>query len=193
MLKKTEMRMAGKNRFIAAAWAVILLIGSCRSAPLSAFDGFQASAESYAAAEAERQAAVQRQVQLNDALRWQAGFPPANGVFYYPFLPSLDSIYASERLDWFGYGMSGRPAPGDDVFSPWPFVRGDLWSYRYVPPSRQPIGRVEMQTGPNRWESRPIYAAPAPLPRPVVVGPPPLEPETVPEEMPPPIRGPREF
>jgi hypothetical protein len=168
MLKKSEMRMVGKNWLIAAALAGILPLWSWRPAELLAFDGFQASAESYAAAEAERQAAVQRQVQLNDALRWRAGFPPANGVFYYPFLPSLDPFLA-----------------------PGPYFPSDFWGYRYIPPSRQPIGRMETQTDPNRWESRPVYAAPL-LPTPMIVSPAPPA-ETVPEELPPPIRGPREF
>jgi hypothetical protein len=130
-------------------------------------------------AELERQAAVRRQVQLNDAMRWRAGLPPANGVFYYPFPGNLESVY--------GYGPSHPFGP--NVFTPWPYVPGDIWGYRHVPPSRQSIGQVEIQTGPNRWESRPVYAmppreAPAPIPAPEDF--PPAEPV-------PPIPGPREF
>jgi hypothetical protein len=170
MLKKTEVRMAGRNGLRTVAWAGILLLWSWRPAELHALDGFQIGQEAYAAAEADRQAAVQRQVQLNDALRWRAGVPPANGVFYYPFLPSLDPFFA-----------------------PGPFFPGEMWGYRYIPPSRQPIGRVEIQTGPNRWESRPLYATPAPVVSPPLPGPPPVDAGIGPEETPRPIPGPREF
>jgi hypothetical protein len=127
-------------------------------------------------AELERQAAVRRQVQLNDAMRWRAGFPPANGVFYYPLLGNLESIYAFGRYD----------AP--PVFTPWPQAPGDIWGYQHIPPSQQPIGQVQRQTGPNRWESRPVYATP-PREAPPVSAPAP----ELPFPWPPAPRGPREF
>src|SRR5688500_5587239 len=125
--------MLATKKWIVSLVATILAAGSLVSAEPVAWDGFAESEESYAAAEAERQYAVRRQVQLNDLMRWRAGFPPANGVFYYPLPPSLEYAYATGQFFGLGYGA-------------------DFWGYRHIPISRQPIGRVEVQTGPNRWE-----------------------------------------
>jgi hypothetical protein len=77
-----------------------------------------------------------------------------------------------ERV-WFG---------GGDIFEPWPIVAGDIWGYPFFDPIPQPIGQRQIQTGPNRWESHPVYAAPAgPLP----IAPPPAADR--------PGGGPREF
>jgi hypothetical protein len=138
--------------------------------------------EELSLAELERQAAVRRQVQLNDAMRWRAGLPPANGVFYYPLPGNLESIYA--------YGPSHFFGPS--VFTPWPYVPGDIWGFQHVPPSRQSIGQVQMQTGPNRWESRPVFATPLGKTPPVVAAPE-SGVERPPVDFIPPGRGPREY
>ena len=44
---------------------------------------------------------------------------------------------------------------------------GDIWGYTYYSPMRQPIGQHQVQTGPNRWESHPVYDPPLPNFRPL--------------------------
>lgn len=163
----------------AASLVCLALAAAVRGDEPLPYDGIQAGFDAYARGEAERLEGVRRQVQLNDALRWQAGFPPANGVFYDPLPPAWADDYS--------YG-----------FAPW-----NGWGFRYRPSSRQSIGRIEVQTGPDRWESHPVYAAP-PLP----AVPPPLAleeregriprelslpREPLPLEEVPPATGPRDF
>ncbi len=118
-------------------------------------------------AASERLDAVRRQIQWNDIMRHRAGFPPANGAFF------------------------AFPAPYADLSSGWSssghFPRID----RGAPVSRQPIGRVELQTGPNRWISFPVFAEPMHLSSPF---PPatPVAPTPKPEN-PGPTVGPQEF
>jgi hypothetical protein len=158
-----------------------MLFTTATAATLHAYDGFQAGAESYGRAEAERQAAVRRQVQLNDLMRWRVGLPPANGVFYAP-LPVRPWIAP-------GYGFSDPYEAWGQVVFPYPGIYADALAYRAVPASRQPVGRIGVQTGPNRWESRPVYAAPIPAPAPS----PPIIREVPVHDAPPVGGGPREF
>ncbi|MCA9209036.1 MAG: hypothetical protein KDA55_11795 [Planctomycetales bacterium] len=131
--------------------------------------------------EADRQEAIRRQVDLNDEMKWRAGaVPPAGGSFYYRYRPSLEYQYAYPG-PWspyaggvysggLGYGRYGYDAYGGygafgsvgglGVFEPWPVVPGDIWGYPYVRTVPQPIGRRQVQTGPDTWESYPIYAEP---------------------------------
>jgi hypothetical protein len=123
--------------YTTAAVMLLALAGAARGQDSFDYGPPDPAIEAYARGEAERQDAVRRQVELNDWMRWRAGFPPANGVFYYP-----------------GY------SPLEDPFAP-----GWLWSRRfdYGAASRQPVGQVQVQTGPDRWESHPVYAeAPPP-------------------------------
>jgi hypothetical protein len=53
-----------------------------------------------------------------------------------------------------GYGPR-YPNP----FEPWPRVPGDIWGYPMPRPIEHPIGQESVQTGPNTWTSRPLYAA----------------------------------
>jgi hypothetical protein len=173
--------MRRTSRIIIWASLLPILFGfPCAAEDWTPYYGID-SGEEISAAELERRAAVRRQVQLNDALRWRAGLPPSNGVFYYPLPGDFESIYA------FGPSRSF----GRSVFTPWPYVPGDIWGYQHIPPSRQSIGQVETQTGPNTWESRPVYATapeePATVPAPEIAAP--EEPAV--EALPP--RGPREF
>ena len=48
--------------------------------------------------------------------------------------------------------------PWGDVGYGWPYGVGRIYGYGYYDAVRQPIGRREVQTGPNRWESFPVYA-----------------------------------
>jgi hypothetical protein len=36
-------------------------------------------------------------------------------------------------------------------------VPGDIYGYYFPPYVRQSIGQRQIQTGPNRWESHPVY------------------------------------
>lgn len=63
-----------------------------------------------------------------------------------------------------GYGPGGF-GPGGfgalSVFQPWPYVPANIYGYpAYYQPARQPIGQQQLQTGPNRWESHPVYDPP---------------------------------
>ena len=73
---------------------------------------------------------------------------------------NLDFVYGyGVNPAWSGW-RQGATGPLS-VFEPWPYVAGDIWGYRaYYQPARQPIGQVQTQTGPNRWESHPIYNPP---------------------------------
>ncbi len=94
-------------------------------------------------AEAERLAEVQRQIELNEWMRWRNGFPSA-------ILP---------EPSW-----RSRFVPGPRLepieLTPWLGPRY-YWRFRPTPGVRQSVGQVQVQTGPNRWESFPVYA---PLP-----------------------------
>jgi hypothetical protein len=150
--------------------------------------------EAYAIHEQQRRAAINRQLGTIEDMRWQAGLPPLwHGAVPYRRVPSLDELYAT---GWHGFWYQPSPqmTGGPGIFEPWPVVPGDLWGYRQVDTVRQPLGQIQVQTGPNRWESRPIYAeewlqpkAASPVDSPAHAAPPqPIHGE-------PSRRGPREF
>lgn len=135
--------------------------------------------------DAERLRQVQRQLSIQDAIRWQNGLPPAALGLRPPDVPPVPPDYY--------YGYNPR----------WLYGWG-----AYTDSAPQPIGRRQVQTGPNRWESFPVYAAPPvplkPAPSPPAVDDPPAVPPVsdptpmppAPEPLPPPLekrRGPREF
>jgi hypothetical protein len=146
----------------------------------------QAGLDGFRLAEERRQGAFAGQIAASDQVRAWAGLPTTGGVtLYYGGLSSatfagtgpladLDYAYAfggpvvsgylRERA-WFG--------PTRTVFEPWPYVPGDIYGYRFVQPVRQPVGQWQGQTGPNRWESHPIYDPPVPAitPQPAVESP----------------------
>ncbi len=102
--------------------------------------------------------AVRMQLDLIEQMKWYSGLPAyESGGSVYRDPPSLDYIYAmGRRRARDDYGR--RVWPGHpDIFEPWPYVPGDIWGYQWYVPIRQPIGRVEIQTSPNRWESHPLY------------------------------------
>lgn len=81
-----------------------------------------------------------------------------------------------ERMNW-----SAIYCQFYDPFEPWPPISGDIWGYPLNERVRQPIGHQSGQTGPNRWNYRPLYeedveALPSPepdqpSPAPEVIGP----------------------
>jgi hypothetical protein len=141
------------------------------------YDGIQAGLDAFRLAEEKRQAAVADQLYLNDTMRFYAGYPTSRGqTIYYGYLSpaamyaygfvapppafsSLDYAYAYPAVpSWAAYpAWRGGPA----VFTPWPYVPGDIYGYpMYYQPARQPIGQTQVQAGPNRWESHPVYDPP---------------------------------
>jgi len=108
----------------------------------------QAGFDAHAYHERLRLDQVNRHLWLLDQMRWWSAFPRRSGYFFPP-APGLDAAYA--------YGTSGS-GWGGGVFSPWPHVPGDLYGYRLTEGVPQSIGQRHIQTGPNRWESHPVYA-----------------------------------
>jgi len=142
------------------------------------YDGIQAGLDAYRLGEEQRQANVSQQLFLNDQMRFWNGYPTsgANTIYYGYLSPGATLAYGygapvmtRANLDFaYGYGVNpvwsgwrqGATGPLS-VFEPWPYVAGDIWGYRaYYQPARQPIGQQQTQTGPNRWESHPIYDPP---------------------------------
>jgi hypothetical protein len=140
------------------------------------YDGTQAGLDAYRLGEEQRRAKVGMQLDVNDQVKAWAGLPTSRG----------ETIY---------YGLGGGYAPGygsGPLFGPWPYLPGDIYGYRYFPPTRQPIGQQQIQTGPNRWESRPVYATPITPYRPLPSVASPLL-DNTPYAVPRPATGPREF
>jgi len=168
--------------------------------------GIKAGQEAYQQGEAQRRAAVGAQVELNQIMRNRLPWLSPYGETIY-YAPPGYSVAGGYRTPW-GTGLTMHPAYGytpqsylgaTAAFGPGsyiPYPSLFAWSYP-PPPLRQPIGQRQVQTGPRRWESYPIYAddpeaPPFTAPAPRVVAPK----EVVPEEEPLPTkprRGPREF
>jgi hypothetical protein len=164
------------KRFLCIALALGIfdtaLAQEVRSRP---YDGIQAGLDAFSLAEEQRQANLAAQIQANDAARAAAGLPTTRGetIYYYgaysPYgVVPWDAAYA------YGYsrsGLFGRRATvygyGSPLFTPWPYVPGDIYGYRTIPTVRQPIGQRQEQTGENRWESHPVYDPPVPAYRPL--------------------------
>jgi len=133
------------------------------------YDGIQAGYDAYQLGEEKRQRNVGQQVYLNDRMRALTTPLATYGSGYGPYLStygvvpaSRDYAYAygnSPQRYYPGYNSSysGRPLT---VFEPWPYVLGDVWGDFYTPPLRQPVAQGQSQTGPNRWESHPVYNPP---------------------------------
>jgi hypothetical protein len=149
------------------------------------YDGIQAGLDAYELAEQGRRANLNQQLFLNNQLRYWNGFPTFTAPPYLDFSPSprgaasiasqsapvspystpgwataglpaanLDAAYGYGYTRPFGFGRGGPQT----VFEPWPYVPGDIYGYPLgYQAARQPIGRIEAQTGPNRWESHPVY------------------------------------
>ena len=172
--------------------------------------GIRAGQAAYLEFEGQRRAAAGAQIELNQILRnrlpWSS--PYGDTIYYAPPGYGYGGSYSA-----LGYGLTmHRPygyspqnylsatfAFGPGTYIPYP----SLFAYDYPPPViRQPIGMRQVQTGPRRWESHPVYAEDA---APAVAPPTPpavaprraepvreVEPPPAPAE-PKPRRGPREF
>jgi hypothetical protein len=148
------------------------------------YDGIQAGLDAFRLGEEQRQANVASQLFLNDQMRFWNGYPTSRGAIYYGYMsPAAIQAYgygvplmSRANLDYV-YGYGAGPLWGGSrmnwagplaVFEPWPYVAGDIWGYRaYYQPARQPIGQQQTQTGPNRWESHPIYDPPLTMNQPL--------------------------
>jgi hypothetical protein len=97
-------------------------------------DGIQAGLQAYQQAEQQRRAAVAQQVDQNEFLRYRPRW-------YVVEEPVPYDLRGYRYLPW---------NTSYSIFSAYP--------YPAPPRIRQPVGQREIQTGPNRWESFPIYA-----------------------------------
>lgn len=147
------------QRLALLVWLSLAGIAAAQDAP--PYGGLEAATDSLAPHEAQRQDNINRQLQTIDQLQWWRGLPPRGaGVYVERYPPSLDYIYVTGRRGLFG-GYRERVYFGtSDIFTPWPYVPGDIWSPIDDRSVRQPIGQRQIQTGPNRWESHPVYAEP---------------------------------
>lgn len=178
------------NRVFRAAFFIVVVLTSPTLAQTPAasnrpYDGIQAGLDAYRLGEEQRQVALSQELFLNNQMRFWNGYP-VTSTTYYGYLPptamaaygygvpatgfgsgiasplmtqaNLDYAYAYGAGPlWNGYGGYGPLS----VFQPWPYMPGWIYGYpAYYLPARQPIGQQQSQTGPNRWESHPIYDPP---------------------------------
>lgn len=169
------------------------------------YDGLRAGEEAYQQGEVERKQRLNDQLYLNDAMRARYGWGPGSGsVVWYGnawlgYGPPLGIAYAYSSNRLFGRGrglyIERYWSPPVSVFEPWPYVPGDIYGYYFPPFVRQPIGQRQIQTGPNRWESHPVYREDVELaaPEPAVVEPQPAEVPVLEPPLPaePPVKKPR--
>ena len=136
---------------------------------LRPYDGIQAGYDAYQLGEERRQTNIGQQIYLSDRMRALTTPLATYGYGYGPYVSTYGVMPASREYAY-AYGnsperyyptsgsrYSGRPLT---VFEPWPYVPGDIWGDFYIPPLRQPVAQVQTQTGPNRWESHPVYNPP---------------------------------
>jgi hypothetical protein len=127
------------------------------------YGGPQATYDAYARGEAQRQQDIGRMIDRIDQIRWYRGLPPRGAdLFIDRYPPSLSYAYATGRLGILGASSPRYIFREEDIFTPWPYVPGDIWGFAddYTVP--QSIGQRQFQTGPNRWESHPVYRDPPP-------------------------------
>lgn len=154
------------------------------------YDGIQAGVDSYRLAEEQRRAKLGAQLYLNDAFGYRSFAPGGPGVTTFYRVPAAVvtpgfgvQTYSTQTYGGpFGvgvgtyssttsfYGPGGYYSPGGYygatvgpmyAYPDSPAVYGG-YIYPTAPLVRQPIGRREVQTGPNRWESHPVYDPPLP-------------------------------
>jgi hypothetical protein len=168
-----------RSLFVSVLIAVACpLTGHGQNAPSALpYDGIQAGLDAYRLAEERRQIELARQLSLMDQARADLGYPASRGATVYYGYPSREAAYA--------YGLAPVIWP-PLVFEPWPLIPGDIYGYplNYLP-ARQSTGQTQLQTGPKRWESHPVYDPPLTQYQPL----PPVESATTvpdPELIPPP-------
>jgi hypothetical protein len=135
------------------------------------YDGIQAGLDAFRLAEEQRQAQIGGQAAINDGMRFLNGYSSRGGPIYYGYLPP-------QAIAAYGFGFPVTGYPGG--WSEWPFdggyaygsgplrsgygsplASGRVWGYTAnYPAVRQPVGQQQTQTGPNRWESHPVYDPP---------------------------------
>jgi hypothetical protein len=173
--------------------AVVIVIGLAATLPAQEvasprpYDGIQAGYDAFQLGEERRRANIAHQLYLNDQLKYWSGIPTSRGETIYfaacgpssfaagfygnaaPVVPTanLDATYAFGRGGPRGIVRRRGWIGPQTVFEPWPFVPGDIWGYTYYSPMRQPVGQQQVQNGPNRWESHPVYDPPLPNFRPL--------------------------
>jgi hypothetical protein len=142
------------------------------------YDALQAGQDAYRAAEVDRQAAVKRQLQVQDDIRrynaWlseQGDWPAPLEVYEYRPSRAFRRAYR--------YGFSPPPAP-------WLRAPGDVYGYPYDGGVQQPTGHEKLWTSPNGYIYRPRYNPPAVAePRQAPRRPAPAEDRQVPSRVPP--------
>jgi hypothetical protein len=163
--------MARISWFTSAAIVAALFLSRIALSQQNArpYDGIQAGYDAYQLGEERRQWNVGQQIYLNDRMRALTTPLATYGYGYGPY-PSTYGMMPASREYAYAYGnsperyypgygsrYSGRPLT---VFESWPYVPGDIWGDFYTPHLRQPVAQVQSQTGPNRWESHPVYNPP---------------------------------
>lgn len=148
------------------------------------YDSLQAGQDAYRRAEELRRNNIAVQAETNDYLRQRATWRPVYGedtIYFrspygnsYDYPPSYGGYgysYQSSRRGFFGNDYSQgqiviTPSYSGGEYYPRDPYRG-LYRQGYIagyvrdntiPYIRQPIGQRQIQTGPNRWESHPVYA-----------------------------------
>lgn len=125
---------------------------------------FDAIAEGTERSESQRRSLIASQLDTVDQLRLtQVAGPRA---FFRD--PNVTAVYPYGRRGLFGLRPRGyivvrRPRIPTDrrSYAPQPSQYDPLYDgygYSASPAVRQPIGHEQLQTGPNRWEYRPLYA-----------------------------------
>ena len=121
------------------------------------YDDVSGPSEDYLRAEAGRVRAIREQVELNERGRnWVLQSPESTTYSYRP-PASLEYIYGVGDVRYFAGGRFGH-----GWSTPWAYVPGDVWGYPHRGTVAQPSGHLELQTGPNRWEYRPVYPPDSP-------------------------------
>ena len=130
--------MSAIKRAVAFSWILAFALASLAAAQQPRpYDGIDAGIEAYHYHEGLRRAEVSEHLNLKRLLQSYPGLPgPADGpILYGP--PPLRHVPPSPYAPW------ARPA--------------DVWVPPYRPWAPQPLGQTQVQTGPNRWESHPIW------------------------------------
>ena len=115
------------------------------------YDGLDASAESHAFYEADRLWQINRQLSLVNRMRFNAALSRSGDrTMLYGLGNTPPGIY--------DHALNQLWLATPQWFEPWISAPGDIWGYDFLRPIRQPIGQRQIQTGPNRWESHPVFA-----------------------------------
>jgi hypothetical protein len=113
------------------------------------YDSLDAGQDAYRAAEADREAAIQRQLQTQDEIRWYNTWGPD-----YNFWPPPPSI-SPYNAPW-GYPRAYRGG----FHGPPPWAWRDAYKPGYPDGVRQPTGHEKIWTSPNGYIYRPLYDQP---------------------------------